>query len=241
MLSLSPSERKFIDVQATRTPGTVPILHCPRGELGESWFDPNMPAEDPQQPPFLPMSQTPPADLGIERFRDYLCLLARAHWHPRHYCRLDPSDVAQQTLLDAHQKQAQFRGGSDAELAQWLRQILIHNASDALRSLGAAKRNVHREQSLEATMDAALQQVQHFLAADEPSPSEAAAQIEELLALARALERLPPRQRDAIVLHHLQGMTVAELANHLQCTQGAAGALLHRALKQLRMLMSAGD
>jgi hypothetical protein len=144
MLSLSPSERKFIDVLATRTPGTVPILHCPRGELGESWFDPNMPAEDPQQPPFLPMSQTPPADLGIERFRDYLCLLARAHWHPRHYCRLDPSDVAQQTLLDAHQKQAQFRGGSDAELAQWLRQILIHNASDALRSVGAAKRNVHR-------------------------------------------------------------------------------------------------
>jgi RNA polymerase sigma-70 factor (ECF subfamily) len=182
--------------------------------------------------------ETPPSDLGLERFRDYLCLLARSHLHPRHHRRLDPSDVAQQTLLDAHEKRAQFRGATDAETAQWLRQILVHNIADAIRAMGAAKRDISREQSLEATIERSFSSAHQWLAANQSSPSGQIAKIEELLALAHAIAELPDRQRDAVVLHHLQGLSVAELAIHLACTEGAAGAHLYRGLKQLRTLMS---
>jgi RNA polymerase sigma-70 factor (ECF subfamily) len=239
MLSLRPSERKLIEVLATRSPGTVPMVHNPRGEMGQSTL--GLPADGSAHTPVLPMSQNQPADPGLERFRDYLCLLARTHLHPRHYRRLDPSDVAQQTLLDAHQKLDQFRGSTDGELANWLRQILLHNVSDAVRGMATAKRDTAREVSLEAAIDCSVRQVEHFLATVDVSPSQAIARIEDLLALARALEQLPQRQRDAVVWHHLNGMTVAALADHLDCTEGAAGALLHRALKQLRTLMNAGD
>jgi RNA polymerase sigma-70 factor (ECF subfamily) len=187
------------------------------------------------------MADPNPADLGLERFRAYLCLLARTHLHPRHHRRLDPSDVAQQALLDAHEKREQFRGSTDAETAQWLRQILVHNIADAVRAMGTAKRDVTREQSLEAAIERSFSSAEQSLIARQSSPSQQLARIEELLALAHAIAQLPDRQRDAVVLHHLQGMTMSELAAELECSEGAAGALLHRGLKQLRTIMAVGD
>src|SRR5262245_54580736 len=85
-----------------------------------------------------------------ERFRDYLLLVARSCLGYRERPHLDPSDVVQQTLLEAHRNRDQFRGGSDAELAAYLRRILACTIADALRALGRAKRDVARERSLEA-------------------------------------------------------------------------------------------
>jgi RNA polymerase sigma-70 factor (ECF subfamily) len=74
----------------------------------------------------------------LERFRAYLHLLARLQMDPRLQGKLDPSDLVQQTLLQALQALDKFRGRSDAELAVWLRQILAHQLANAARDLGRA-------------------------------------------------------------------------------------------------------
>src|SRR6188768_2409144 len=86
---------------------------------------------------------------GFEAFRSYLYLLARSHIGSRHQARIDPSDIVQQTLLDAHQKAGQFRGSTDAERLAWLKQILANNLADAVRGLTRAKRDISRERPLE--------------------------------------------------------------------------------------------
>ncbi len=173
----------------------------------------------------------------VERFREYLCLLARAHLPPRHPSRIEASDIVQETLLEACKQRGQFRGQSDGELAAWLKQMLIHNLADALRGRERAKRDVRREQSIEAAIEDSFCRTDGWLAAHDPSPSEQAIRIEQLLQLAEALARLPEEQRDAVVLHHLQGWPLAQIAAHLARSEASIAGLLRRGLKKLRELI----
>jgi len=111
----------------------------------------------------------------LERFRAYLHLLARLHLDPRLRAKLAPSDVVQQTLLQAFQGLGGFRGGTDAEVAAWLRRILARNLAHAVRDLGRSKRDVARERSLEAAVDASSARLEAWLAAEQSSPSQQAA------------------------------------------------------------------
>ena len=55
-----------------------------------------------------------------EQFRSYLRLLARMQLPPRLAPKVDTSDVVQQTLIQAYQGLAGFRGGTEREMAGWL-------------------------------------------------------------------------------------------------------------------------
>src|SRR5438067_13788033 len=94
---------------------------------------------------------TPAPDPSLERCRDYLLLLARLQLDPGLRSVLDPSDVVQQTLLKAHAKRDQFRGGSEGELLAWLRTILAHHLADLARK--HARRLQGRERSLAGAIE----------------------------------------------------------------------------------------
>src|ERR1043166_3057323 len=87
---------------------------------------------------------------ALERFRDYLRLLASTQVGPRLRVKVDPSDLVQQALLKAHQARGQFRGQSSGEMAAWLRQILAHTLADLVRDFGRERRDLDRERSLQA-------------------------------------------------------------------------------------------
>src|SRR5262249_13129702 len=154
--------------------------------------------------------------------------------------RIDPSDVVQQTLLEAHARAGQFHG-DDSALAAWLRQALVNNLRDARPALRRDKRDVRRAESLDQAGGQASARLAGMLAAADSSPSERAVRNEELLRLADALTRLPEAQREAVVLHHLQGCPLAETARRMGRTDAAVAGLLHRGLKRVRELMTPGE
>ncbi|MFN0055578.1 MAG: sigma-70 family RNA polymerase sigma factor [Planctomycetales bacterium] len=172
----------------------------------------------------------------FERYRSYLLVLARLQLDRRWHARIDPSDLVQQTLLDAHARWHQL-GTENAELAAWLRKALANNLADALRTMRRAKRDVTREVSLEGALDDSSAQLGQWVAKEQSSPSQQAARTEDLLRLTDALTRLPELQREAIIRHHLQGWSLRDTARELVRSDTATAGLLHRGLKRLRELM----
>ena len=173
----------------------------------------------------------------LERFRAYLHLLARMQLDPRLQAKLDPSDLVQQTLLQALQALDQFRGRSDAELAAWLRQILARNLANAARDLGRAKRDVARECSLEAALEQSSARLEAWLAAEQSSPSQQAQHKEQVFRMAEALASLPEAQREALTRRYLQSWSLDDIGRQLGRSPSAVAGLIKRGLKQLRLLL----
>jgi RNA polymerase sigma-70 factor (ECF subfamily) len=173
----------------------------------------------------------------LEDYREYLCILARARFHPRLRGKLDASDVVQQALLNAHQGLGQFRGRTEGELAAWLRQILANSLADEIDKALAKKRDLAREQVLGAGLDESSARLEAWLVADQSSPSQRVSREEQLLRLARALAQLPEDQRQAVELKHLHGLSVEETGRQLGRSKAAVVGLLFRGMKRLRLLL----
>jgi RNA polymerase sigma-70 factor (ECF subfamily) len=142
--------------------------------------------------------------------------------------------VVQQTLLQAHQQHAQFRGQTEAERRAWLRTILANTLTDAARRFGRRQRDVGRERSLDAAIEESSSRLEAWLQADQSTPSQHALGQEQLLRLAEALAQLPQEQRLAVELHHLQGYSLAEVGQHLGRSKEAVAGLLFRGIRKLR-------
>jgi RNA polymerase sigma-70 factor, ECF subfamily len=182
-------------------------------------------------------------DLGqaLERCRPYLRLLAELSGAPRLAPKLDGSDLVQQTFLQAYQARDQYRGKTDEELRAWLRQILTRNLLHAARDYGRAKRDVGREQSLEAAVEASSVRVESWLAAEQSSPSVKAQRHEQEARLADALAGLTEEQRQSVILHYWHDWSVAAIAESMGRTPTAVAGLLKRGLEQLRRRLKDGD
>ena len=177
----------------------------------------------------------------LERFRDYLALLARLQVGPGLRDRVDLSGVVQQTLLEAYQEMTRSprrRGGP--ETAAWLRSILGHNLADGLRKLAARKRDARRDRPLAAALDDSAARLGSWLESNGSSPSHKVIRQEQALRLAQSLATLPEGQRRAIEMHHLDGLPLAEIAAELGTTKAAVAGLLHRGLKALRAKLDEG-
>lgn len=177
---------------------------------------------------------TTSSNVAWEDYRDYLHLLARLQLDPRLRGKLDASDVVQQTLVKAHENAEQFRGRTDAERACWLRRILTNTLIDAARKF---QREIDRQKDFGRSIDESSARLEAWLAAEQSSPSEVAARQEQLLALARALARLPEDQRTAVELHHLRDASVSEIAAQMGRTEASVAGLLRRGLQTLRSLL----
>jgi RNA polymerase sigma-70 factor (ECF subfamily) len=184
------------------------------------------------------MSPDGPHDgLDLEQYREYLRLLARSRLDPRLQARLEPSDLVQQTLLEAWQALGQLRGHSREQVAAWLRQILARNLANAVRDLRRDKRDVAREQSLDALLHDSALSLEAWLAAELSSPGRCAVRQEESARLASALAKLQETQREVVLLRYFHGWPLHQIGRQVGRTPAAVAGLLHRGLLQLRTLL----
>jgi RNA polymerase sigma factor (sigma-70 family) len=121
----------------------------------------------------------------------------------------EAEDVVQEALLRAYLSLSQLRDPS--RFTAWLCGIAVNLAKMRLR---------RRITEMPLTADAA---------ADDRSDEQ-----ELVLRLREAIDVLPPAQRDAVLLHYIDGLPCVEVAHLLRTSPGAVRVRLHRARQLLR-------
>jgi len=136
--------------------------------------------------------------------------------------RAEAEDVAQEAMLRLWKIAAEWRPG-EARVTTWLYRVVANLATDRLRR---RKR-----------MGPALDQVPE--PADErPGPAEALQARARAAAVQMALDALPERQRQAVVLRHIEGLGNPEIAAIMEIGIEAAESLTARGKRALRAALA---
>jgi RNA polymerase sigma-70 factor (ECF subfamily) len=170
----------------------------------------------------------------LELHRDRLHRMVAIRLDRRLAARFDPSDVVQEALTGAAQGLSDYLRDRPMPFYPWLRRLTWERLVELQRRHGAARRSVARESPGLDESSAAL--VERLLG----SATSASGRLlrEELRDRVRkALDRLPPRDQEVLVLRYLEGLSPAEAATVLEISAGAVKVRQTRALVRLGELL----
>ncbi len=137
--------------------------------------------------------------------------------------RAEAEDVAQEAMLRLWRVAPNWRP-DEAKVTTWLYRVVVNLCTDRLRA--------RQRRKLDALDDVA-----------EPADSAtsvvtAMIDVERQLALETALATLPDRQRQAVVLRHIEGLTNPEIADVMAIGVEAVESLTARGKRTLTQILS---
>jgi RNA polymerase sigma-70 factor (ECF subfamily) len=166
----------------------------------------------------------------LDMCRRYLLLVANQELSPVLRAKVAPSDLVQETLLEAGRDFPHFQGSSEKDLLGWLRGILRNNLANVHRHFEAEKRQVGREVSLAETP---LSELGQRILDQADTPSEQALARERDEQLEQAMQQLTEHYRQVLVWHTTDGLTFVQIAATLGSTPDAVRKLWVRAVEEL--------
>lgn len=138
-------------------------------------------------------------------------------------------DVVQEAFLNIYRKLHTFSG--DAQLSSWIYRVVVNAALMRLR-----KKRRRPEIGLEDAGPEVTEEEGTF--ADRPTwqtqADEAAENVELREQILAAVDELAPKYQAAFILREVEGLSLLEIAEVLELTEGAVKSRLHRARHHLR-------
>lgn len=133
--------------------------------------------------------------------------------------RAEAEDLAQEALLRLWKIAPDWRTG-EAKVSTWMYRVVTNLATDRLRR----RRGVGLDEAPEVA-DGAASALEQMIDADRAQ------------ALQMALEQLPARQRQAVILRHLEGLSNPEIAEAMEIGVEAVESLTARGKRALAALL----
>jgi len=172
----------------------------------------------------------------LQALGNYLWLLAECELPSELNAKIAPSDLVQETLLEAHREFAKFRGQSQLEILAWLRQILINNAGNARRRyMETGKRDIRKEIPL--NQDLPGDGPSHDIPYADPSLSSLNAADENAQLLETAISQLSPDYQEVLRLRYQENLKFPQIAERIGRNLSAVQKLWARAIQKLQQLM----
>jgi RNA polymerase sigma-70 factor (ECF subfamily) len=177
----------------------------------------------------------------VAAYRGRLRRMIGLRLDPRLRGRVDPSDLVQETFLDATGQLALYQRDPPLPFYLWLRQLAGTRLAKAHRHhLGTPRRDVRREVAIpvDAVPGVSSVALAGQLAGREARPSEAAQRAELRLKLEQLLDRFEPIEREILALRHFEQLSNSECARVLNLTEAATSKRYIRALERVREHLS---
>ena len=142
----------------------------------------------------------------------------------------DANDVMQETFIKVYQSIHTFR--QEAAFETWVYRIAVNEALNFVK-----RRERRRESPLSTTEESEYDpSVLHKVEmANDPQINAEKTELRHWVT--KAVNSLSLKHRTVVILHELEGLTHAEIASILNCSEGTVRSRLHYARKQLRTLL----
>ncbi|MDB5663917.1 MAG: polymerase, sigma-24 subunit, subfamily [Cypionkella sp.] len=137
--------------------------------------------------------------------------------------RVEAEDVAQEAMLRLWKVAPEWRQG-EAKVSTWAYRVVTNLCTDRLRA--RRRRRLDALDDVAEPSDGAMSVVAGMIEAD------------RMAALDGALAQLPERQREAVVLRHIEGLSNPEIAEVLQIGVEAVESLTARGKRALAAILS---
>jgi RNA polymerase sigma-70 factor (ECF subfamily) len=183
-------------------------------------------------------------DRLLARHRDRLRKMVAWRLDRRLAPRVDPSDVVQEVLVEANRKLEGYIQDRPLPFYPWLRTLAWERlAALYRRHVRVRGRSVLREEPGVLNLpDESAAELAARLITSTSSPSQQAIRREVREHVRRILAEMSERDREVLVLRHLEQLSVADTAQVLGVTPGAVKVRHLRAIDRLRMrLVQAGE
>ncbi len=176
----------------------------------------------------------------LDQCRGYLTVIVQQEINQQMRAKIAPSDLVQESLLEAYRGFENFQGTSERELLGWLRKTLLNNCADAVRHYrGTARRAMDRECSLDDCSDSDYPRA--VVESQSSLPLDKAIRNEQQQRALDGIRQLPERQRRAVMLRNLEAKSFSEIGEALQISTDAARKLWERAIQRLAENLDSND
>ncbi len=173
----------------------------------------------------------------FDQYRQRLRTVIELRMDPRLKARVDPSDVLQETYLDAAARWDKYEQDAPAAPYFWLRFLAVQRLLILhRRHLQAQNRDARREVPIppDAAVEVSSCGFAGAILDSGTSPSRALSRAEAEAELQNVLSGLDNNDREILALRHFEHLSNAEAADLLGITSGTASQRYYRALKRLR-------
>ena len=136
----------------------------------------------------------------------------------------DAADITQETFIKAYRALGSFRG--DSKFSSWVYRIASNVCLDFLRSRSRRAQVPLSFENEDAEGEIELPDMSQ-------NPEKVLMKKLSMEAVRRGMEKLPPKQRQILVLRELCGLSYAELAQTLSVEEGTVKSRIFRARKRL--------
>lgn len=164
----------------------------------------------------------------------------RVHWIVRFRMgaeirsKLDSMDVVQDAFVLALEDLEDFTYRDEGDFLRWMSRIVENRIRDNIKKLHAEKRSIRKEVPLRNRLPATKRSSAGAVGPiATTTPSVIVSQREDLDKLEKAIDKLRPEYREAIILRKIEGLSYKEIGDQLGKRADAVGMLVSRAMISL--------